>query len=414
MALNTLGIFYYFFCQWIITVVVVRLAGFDAAGIFSLAVAFSNIFAFIGLFGVRGYQICDVHEKYSNGEYVASRIVSTGVSLLPFAALLCIRGYDRDTTLSCIAFMLFKSLEGFSDVFWGIMQRSNRFTWLAVSCVIKGTLILFAFTALLLAGQSLFIAILGMSVVYLPVLVFYDSAKLRVLGTFSLSFGNLRGLFISCFPLMLHSLLLAIIIYLPRESIGRILGEKNVGYYGSLAMVIVLFSTLACAVWGAITPAMSHMIALRNTTALRRLVIRALVSISAASVAILLLGKLLGPWAFGIVFGKEIMPYMYLLTPVLINSILLVFVTFFDGLFVALEQRTLLLLCNVLGTAFCWISVSSLTQVHGMYGANLSMIGGLTLRFLLLSALSLWLINKRLGPPTIQSTNSGVDISAVP
>jgi hypothetical protein len=32
-----------------------------------------------------------------------------------------------------------------------------------------------------------------------------------------------------------------------------------------------------------------------------------------------------------------------------------------------------------------------------MYGANLSMIGGLTLRFVLLSILSLWLINKRFG-----------------
>ena len=88
---------------------------------------------------------------------------------------------------------------------------------------------------------------------------------------------------------------------------------------------------------------------------------------------------------------------MYLLTPALINSILLVFVTFFDGLFVALEQRTLLLLCNVLGTAFCWVSVSHLTLEHGMYGANLSMIGGLTLRLVLLSILSLWLINKRFG-----------------
>ena len=379
------------------TVVVTRLAGFDSAGTFLLAIAFSNIFAFIGMFGVRGYMICDVHEKFSNGEYVASRIVSVGFSLMPFAVLLFMRGYDRTTTLSCIALMLFKSLEGFSDVFLGVMQRSNRFAWLAVSYTLKGFVSLAVFTALLLAGQSLFVAILGMSAAYLPVLLFYDAVRLRPLGTFSLSFGNLRPLFIACFPLMLNSLLLAILIYLPRESIGRILGETNVGYYGSLAMVIVIFAVLAGSVCSGINPSMSRMLAIGDSVALKKLLSTVFVCFVAASGAILLLGKILGLWVFGMLFGKEILPYMYLLTPVLINSILLMCVTFFDGLFIALEQRTLLLLCNVLGTAFCWFSVSPLTQEHGMYGANLSMIGGLTLRLVLLSILSLWLINKRFG-----------------
>lgn len=396
------------------TVVVTRLAGFEIAGSFLLAVAFSNIFAFIGLFGVRSHLICDVHEKFTNGEYVTARIVSTIFSLLPFVLLLATKGYDPQTTLACIAYMLFKSVEGFSDIFLGIMQRSNRFDWLAVSYTLKGALSLTAFTLLLYNGHSLFVSILGMTVALLPVLCCYDAPRLRPLRTFSLSCANLRSLYVICFPLMLHSLLMAVLIYLPREAIGRIHGATNVGYYGALAMIITVCSTLAGAAFSGLAPSMSRMIADRKGAALKKLLTSVAFSFLAGSVVLFILAKLLGPWVFARLFGSDILPYMYLLTPILINSLLLMCVVFFDGFLVAMEQRGLLLLCNILGTGICWLTVTPLTQQYGMYGANLSMIGGLALRFLLLSALSLWLFNKRLGPPTTQSINCGVDISSVP
>jgi len=397
VSLNTFGVFFYFFCQWVMTVVVTRLAGFEVAGSFLLAIAFSNIFAFIGLFGVRGYQICDVREQFSNGEYVASRIVSVGASLVPFAVVLYINGYDQATTLACLAFMVFKVLEGFSDVLLGIMQRSNHYPWLAVSYTLKGALTLAAFTLLLLAGQSLFVAILGMAVVYLPVLLLHDAVRLRHLGAFALHFGNLKTLYIACFPLMLHSLLLAVLVYLPREAIASLLGKAEVGYYGALAMVIVVFSTLAGAVSSGINPALSRMLAANNTTGLRKLFSTMFFSVLVASAAILILGKLLGPWVFGWLFGAEILPYMYMLTPVLVSAILLMCVSMFDGFFIALDKRVLLLACNVVGTAFCWATVSWLTQNYGIFGANLSMIGGLALRLAMLGGLSLWLLRERFG-----------------
>jgi len=250
---------------------------------------------------------------------------------------------------------------------------------------------------LLLAGQSLFVAILGMAVVYLPVLLLHDAVRLRHLGAFELHFGNLKTLYIACFPLMLHSLLLAVLVYLPREAIASLLGKAQVGYYGALAMVIVVFSTLAGAVSSGINPALSRMLAANNTTGLRKLFFTMFFAVLVASAAILILGKLLGPWVFGWLFGAEILPYMYMLTPVLVSAILLMCVSMFDGFFIALNQRVRLLACNVVGTAFCWATVSWLTQNYGIFGANLSMIGGLALRLAMLGGLSLWLLRERFG-----------------
>ena len=142
---------------------------------------------------------------------------------------------------------------------------------------------------------------------------------------------------------------------------------------------------------------MSRMLAANNTAGLRKLFSTMFISALAASAAILVLGQLLGPWFFSLLFGQEILPYMYMLTPVLISAILLMCVSMFDGVFVALERRVLLLACNVVGTLFCWATVSTLTQNYGIFGANLSMMGGLGLRLAMLGALSLWLLRERFG-----------------
>ena len=80
---NSAGSFSYSLCQWILTVLVVRLSpNYDAAGILALGMAVSNIAAPIALYKIRSYQVSDVHRIVSAREYVGFRIVTTAAALL--------------------------------------------------------------------------------------------------------------------------------------------------------------------------------------------------------------------------------------------------------------------------------------------------------------------------------------------
>ena len=81
MLWNSVGSLTYSGCQWLVTVLVVRLApSLDAAGTLALAMAVSNIFSPIALYKVRAYQVSDVHERTSSGEYVGFRFVTIGLA----------------------------------------------------------------------------------------------------------------------------------------------------------------------------------------------------------------------------------------------------------------------------------------------------------------------------------------------
>ena len=61
---NSIGTFTYLFCQWLITFIVVWIAGYNTAGIFSLAMSITTTFSIFSTFNMRNYQSSDYKEYY--------------------------------------------------------------------------------------------------------------------------------------------------------------------------------------------------------------------------------------------------------------------------------------------------------------------------------------------------------------
>ena len=79
---NSVGSLIYLATQWLITILVVRLAGVDAAGNLALAMSVGNLMYSIALFGMRNFQVSDIAEEYRNGVYIASRLITCFVSVI--------------------------------------------------------------------------------------------------------------------------------------------------------------------------------------------------------------------------------------------------------------------------------------------------------------------------------------------
>ena len=82
MAWNSFGSITYLACQWLITILVVRLSnGYEAAGALSLAMSVYNIFAPLALYRMYTYQVSDIKRENTAGEYFSLRIITSLIAL---------------------------------------------------------------------------------------------------------------------------------------------------------------------------------------------------------------------------------------------------------------------------------------------------------------------------------------------
>jgi hypothetical protein len=79
---NTAGTLVYCLCQWLITILVVHIDSYGAAGYLSIAMTTSSSFSAISLFSMRNYQVSDVKGEFSANEYVGSRVLTSIIALI--------------------------------------------------------------------------------------------------------------------------------------------------------------------------------------------------------------------------------------------------------------------------------------------------------------------------------------------
>lgn len=163
---NSIGSIFYLGCQWLLTVLVVRIAGVDTAGTLSLAMSVCNIWYCISVYGMRNFQVSDTQNKYENGTYIFSRYLTSVAALVGCLIYILVIGYDWEQRICILLYFLFKFSEALFDVYAGIFQKEWRLDYAGKSMLIRGVLSITVFTGLLYV-TNLVMAIAGMAVVCL-------------------------------------------------------------------------------------------------------------------------------------------------------------------------------------------------------------------------------------------------------
>ncbi|WP_305152837.1 hypothetical protein, partial [uncultured Dubosiella sp.] len=86
------------------------------------------------------------------------------------------------------------------------------------------------------------------------------------------------------------------------------------------------------------------------------------------------LGIVLGNFVFSILFGKQILDYIYLLTPTIIASIILSLVSLTSSIMISFRKNHLMLMINIIGVVLCTLSISLIVDSFGLVGALYALI----------------------------------------
>lgn len=319
---NTVGNVVYMGCLWILSVVTVRCSGFEDAGVFSLAMSIGNIFFFIAMYGIRSFQASDTIHEYSGLVYYKTRIITIIISLLLCVAYLAFTGYDFYTQAAILLYLVFKCVEAASDVVFGELQRVGHLEVCGISMSLKGFLSVIVFTLLLIASHNLNIALTGIIGLTILFLMLYEwKAYLKYRDPMEKkNAGNVRALLIAGFPMLLTTLFPIIVTAVPRLMLEAQMGKEILGIYSSISTPTVLITTI---VPNMLCPIMTYYGECYQEKKYLKILKMLWISILGTvllGVMACIMAYFLGDLVLGLVFGTQVLPYMYIFIPMIIAT----------------------------------------------------------------------------------------------
>ena len=376
---NAAGCVFYLGCQWLTTVLVVRISqDYSASGNLAFAMAVGIIFASIALYKIRTFQVSDLHGEYSESEYVTFRLATILLGFCVCAVYLPITSQcSMSLIIPSAAYLLFKADESFSDVIYGIYQQNGRMDFIGISQFARGMLSLGCFSAGLYLTKNLTCAILLMALGCFLVTCLYDLRHARLFADIRPHFAvaSIKGLAKTCFTAMVASLLANSIVSVVRQYFGIEFGSEQLGYYASVATPAVLIQVAASYLYSPLIGTLAQKLEEGRTAFLRSFAKTLVLLLVVMGVFIGLL-SLFGNTLLSLAFGQSIAEFAYLFPYVLIATGTIGVLFYINDVLIIKRCMCWMLVSNALALICALVAAVALTHTIGMNGINFSIVVG--------------------------------------
>ena len=146
----------------LVLIIVTRVCGLEAAGLYSIAFATGNLFMYLGNYGVRNYQVSDVDEKFPFRSYILHRLLTVALMLL-VAAVYCTYsllrgGYSSAKTMTVAAMCLLKAIDCLEEVLEGRLHQRGRLDLAGKMMTVRLLISIGGMLAVLVATRNLLTA----------------------------------------------------------------------------------------------------------------------------------------------------------------------------------------------------------------------------------------------------------------
>lgn len=323
MAWNSIGSVINLGCQWLLSVLVVRLsAGFDSAGVYSLATSVYGIFAPIAQYRMYTYQVSDVADENTTGEYYSFRLITNSIALvlcMGYAFVTC----SSEAWLAIFLYALYKSAMLVIDVFHACDQRNHRMDYMGKSLALQGAGTLLVFVSAYVTTRSLELALFAMTIITVVIGIVYDYPRTRQFGPIApgISAEKTKYLLLRCLSIVIAGIAASATPSLPRQFLAESLGNSVLGIYASVAAPVAIIQMGASYIYNPLLGYFSERYANADKGGFIKLFARSFAAIAAIGLVCAIALELVGTDLLVLVFGEGIREGADLLTPLVILAI---------------------------------------------------------------------------------------------
>lgn len=219
-----------------LTIVATQLTGAEHAGMFTMAFVVANLLQFVGMYGVRTFQVSDIDEMDSFAAYQIQRVIAC-VLMLGLGWLYCtFRGYSDLMLTICAGCFTFRMIDSLADVYEGRLQQFDKLYLAGISQALRCILALVGFTVMLfitrnLGAASVVMAVAaGLSLVIVTIpLTLFETPRSR-----HPTLIEVREIFVECWPAFLAQFLFALIETMPKFVMEGALAYQAQVYFNAI------------------------------------------------------------------------------------------------------------------------------------------------------------------------------------
>ena len=377
MIWNTIGSFTYLICQWLLTLIVVRISSdMENAGNLALAISITNIFFNLANFNVRPYLISDLKNRYTSNEYSAFRMLTGSFSIIGCAVYSLLFGYSDKQFIAIMLYMLFKLGESWVDLLHGFEQRVSRMDIGGISLFVRGILSIFSFSVTLYYTDDVNKSIAVMAISTISFIVVYDCTIASKFVNYvpKINVQKTTKMFFEFLPVTVGSFVNTVSATVPRQVLEAKMGSDTLGYYSTIATPAVIVQVAASYVFNPVLTQFALLYNENKKSEFVKLVIKISGVLVTLSIICIVGALILGEWGLVFLYGERIQEYVYLFMPVIYYTCLNAFVWFFWILLVIMRKMKHLLIINIVGAIFCLGIMNPIISVCGMNGVSYTMI----------------------------------------
>lgn len=319
---NIIGTTFNAFNSLFFMIIITRVNGLENAGIFTLAFSTACILYIIGIYAGRIYQVTEASKEITDKDYIANRIISCIIMIVIVIFFVIINQYDVYKSSIFIILTMYKALEAFSDVLYGIMQKNELLEKAGKSTFMKAIISIIVFVIIDLSTKNLIISCLSIIVIFIAVILLYDIRKTKILieKENKVKCKNILSIFKNGFFTFAISFLGLYITNAPKYAIDSVLTEEIQAIFGIIIMPATVMSLLAQFL---IHPYLNTIFKLYQTNKykeLEKVTYKIILVIFLFGTLSIIAGYLFGTQVLGIIYGINLENYKIALTAILVGA----------------------------------------------------------------------------------------------
>lgn len=369
---NMIASLLYSFQSMILLLVVTRFGDLILAGIFSISYSVSQMFASIGSFSMRDFQVSDTNREYSFPTYFASRVVSLAVMVISCMTYALLHGYSGTKLLIVFLLSIYRVTDGYDDVIHGELQKRGRLDMAAKIMAFRIAMSSVIFVGVFLIFRNIILSTVCLTVIAICISFFLNRLIMSTQNLmYEFDFRKIWNLFIACTPVCAGAFIYNYLNNSPKYAIDNVLNEEMQTIFAIIFMPVFVINMLGGFIF---KPHVHKMGELWNSGEKKQflmLIFKQLVIIIGIAILVIIGGAFLGMPVLSLLYGIELGEYKWHFVVLLVFGAIAAINTFGTVIITVMRKQKFVMVSYVLALIIDVIFMNKLVEKYALWGAGL-------------------------------------------
>lgn len=383
---NMIGSGIFSIASVILTYMTIRIIGADEGGIFSIGLTLAQMFIYIAYYEMRNFQVTDVRNKYTFGEYHSTKIICCIIMGIVSVGYVLMKGYSKEKAWIIILICIYRMLDGYADVFESQFHKENRLDLAGKSMTYRTLISVVSYFTVLILSHDLFWAMVvavisGVIGVYIFDILLIDAFQKKY---FTWNKDSIIAILKDCFPLFVGTFLWTYLLSASRIAVDNVLTSEYQSYYQVLFMPVSVINLLATFLIRPSLVGLSEDLANGNSSIFWKKIKKILLILSAFTIVCMLGAYVCGTEILSIVVGIDLKKYRELLTFLIFSGGLNAIAVVFYNVLTIFRKRKSIMMGYIAASIVAACISNKLTVKWELMGAGFSYFVSVLILVLLL------------------------------